>query len=876
MWKLSYVLILAGAVSAQTAVNPRNTLLLDQGWALQSSANVTGGGEVISKPGFRADKWYPATVPSTVVGVLVADKVYPDPFYSMNLRSIPGTAYKIGTNFSNSAMPEDSPFRVSWWYRKELVLPAGLGENVFLNFDGINFRANIWVNGRRIADSKQVAGAYRTYDFDITSLVKRGKPAAIAVEVFPPGPGDLAITWVDWNPMPPDKNMGIWRDAFITSTSGAVALRYPQVITKVDMPALDRARLTVSAELRNLSRVGVRAELSGTIEKVRFTQAVELAPGETKTATFTPEKFPQLVFTKPRLWWPVQMGAQNLYDLSLEVRLAGRASDGESVRFGIREVTSEMTPENHRVFKVNGRRVLIRGGGWAPDMLLRPSAERELAEIRYVKDMNLNTIRFEAKTESRRFLQVCDREGILVMAGWCCCDHWERWKQWDDEDRQIAVESQRDQIRRLRNHPSLLVWLNASDGPPPADVERRYVEVLKALNWPNPYLSSATATPTEVTGPTGVRMTGPYDWVPPSYWYVDTKRGGAYSFNTETGPGPAIPPVESLRRFLPPDHLWPIDDYWNYHAGGSTFSTIKLFTGSLSARLGAPSKLEEFVWKAQLMAYEGQRAMFEAYGRNKYGSTGVIQWMMNNAWPSLIWHLYDYYLRPAAGYFGTKKACEPLHIQYSYDDRSVVVVNGYQREFKGLRASAVVYNLDMAEKFSQRVSVDALADSTNRVLTVPEIKGLTPAYFVRLLLQDSAGKEVSSNLYWLSAKPEVLNHAKGQWYYTPVESFADLTALNGMPAVDLKVSATAGAAGKEQVARVTLENPTKNLAFFIRLRVTNGPGGEEFLPVIWQDNYLALLPGERRDVSATYQGGGARQAIEVDGWNITPRSHALK
>jgi exo-1,4-beta-D-glucosaminidase len=641
MWKLACVLVLAGAVSAQTTGSARNTLLLDQGWTLQSAANVTGGGEVLSKPGFRADKWYPATVPSTIVGVLVANKVYPDPFYGMNLRSIPGTTYKIGTNFSNSAMPEDSPFRVSWWYRKELVLPARFGESVFLNFDGINFRANIWVNGRRVADSKQVAGAYRTYEFDITSVVERGKPAAIAVEVFPPGPGDLAITWVDWNPMPLDKNMGIWRDAYLTSASGAVALRYPQVITKVDMPALDRARLTVSAELRNLSKAGVRAELSGTIEKVRFTQAVELAPGETKTATFTPEKFPQLVFSKPRLWWPVQMGAQNLYDLSLEVRVAGRASDRESVRFGIREVASEMTAENHRVFKVNGRRVLIRGGGWAPDMFLRPSAERELAEIRYVKDMNLNTIRFEAKTESRRFLEICDREGILVMAGWCCCDHWERWKQWDEEDREIAVQSQRDQIRRLRNHPSLLVWLNASDGPPPADVERRYVEVLKALNWPNPYLSSATATPTEVTGPTGVRMTGPYDWVPPSYWYVDTKRGGAYSFNTETSPGPAIPPVESLRRFLPPDHLWPIDDYWDYHAGGGTFSNIKLFTNSLSARLGAPSKLEEFVWKAQLMAYEGQRAMFEAYGRNKYVSTGVIQWMMNNPWPSLIWHLYD-------------------------------------------------------------------------------------------------------------------------------------------------------------------------------------------------------------------------------------------
>jgi exo-1,4-beta-D-glucosaminidase len=864
-----WLFILAVSATAQTTTGARNKTLLDQGWALQSSAEVKGGGEVISTTGFRPEKWYPATVPSTVVGTLVTNKVYPEPFFGMNLRSIPGTAYAIGTNFSNSEMPQDSPFRVSWWYRKEFVPPAG--ENVFLHFNGINFRANIWVNGKRIADSRQVAGAYRMYEFDVTPLVVRGKPNVLAVEVFPPTPRDLAITWVDWNPMPPDKNMGIWRDAYLTTTIGAVALRYPQIVTNVDMPSLATARLAVSAELRNLSKVSVKATLAGRIEQIRFSQDVELAAGETKVVTFTPDKYPQLVIAKPRLWWPVQLGAQNLHDLSLEARVAGRASDQESLRFGIREVTSELSPEKYRIFKVNGRRVLIRGGGWAPDMLLRPSAERELAEIRYVKDMNLNAIRFEGKTESSRFLEACDREGILVMAGWCCCDHWERWKQWDGEDQEIAVTSLRDQIRRLRNHPSLFVWLNGSDNPPLPDVERKYVVTLTALNWPNPVLSSATATPTEVTGVTGIRMTGPYDYVPPSYWYVDTKRGGAYSFNTETSPGPAVPPVESLRRMLPADHLWPIDEYWEYHAGGNVFKNIRLFSEALTARHGKPTKLEDFVWKAQLMAYEGQRAMFEAYARNKYQSTGVIQWMMNNAWPSLIWHLYDYYLRPAAGYFGTKKACEPLHVQYSYDDRSVVVINSQAREFKGLRASATVYNLDLTEKFRQQATVDAGPDSSNRVLTIPEIKDLSTTYFVRLELKDSAGKLVSSNFYWLSTRPEVLDDAKGQWYYTPVKQFADFTAMNSMPKVELKVSA----AQDGRAVRVAIENPSRSLAFFVRLKVTDGPGGEEFLPVIWQDNYISLLPGERREVTAAYQ-RGSKPTVEVDGWNIAPRSYPVK
>jgi exo-1,4-beta-D-glucosaminidase len=849
-------------------------MLLDRGWALQSSAKVREGGETISKTSFRPDTWYPATVPSTVLGVLTADKVYPDPYYGMNLRSIPGTTYPVGTNFSNSETPPDSPFGVSWWYRKEFSPPTG--ENVFLHFDGINFRANIWVNGRHIANSRQVAGAYRAYEFDVTDVLVRGKTNALAVEVFPPTPGDLALTWVDWNPMPADKNMGIWRDAYLTSTSGPVALRNPQVITKLDMPSLAAARITVSAELRNLSTSGIKATLAGRIEKIRFSQEVEMAAGETRLVSFTPDRYRQLVIDKPRLWWPVQMGAQNLYDLRLDASAGGRTSDEDSVKFGIREITSELTADKHLLFRVNGSRVLIRGGGWSTDMLLRASQERELAEIRYVKDMNLNTIRFEGKTESRRFLEATDREGILVMAGWCCCDHWERWKDWDGEDHEIAVSSLRDQIRRLRNHPSLLVWLNGSDGPPPADVERRYLATLKAENWPNPVLSSAAAAPTELTGPTGVRMTGPYDYVPPSYWYVDTKRGGAHGFIAETSPGPAIPPVESLRKMLPAGHLWPIDEYWNYHAGGNVFKDIHIFSEALAARHGKPAKLEDFVWKAQLMAYEGQRAMFESYGRNKYNSTGVIQWMMNNAWPSLIWHLYDYYLRPGAGYFGTKKACEPLHIQYSYDDRSVVIVNSYPRPLNGLRVSAAVYNADMSQKFSQRASLNVQPDSSTRVLYIPEIVGLTTAYFVRLSLEDSSGRPVSSNFYWLSTKPETLDETKGEWYYTPVKQFADYTAMNSMPSVELKVSGSVSSGGREQLARVTVENPSSNLAFFVRLKLTNGEGGEEFLPVIWQDNYFTLMPGERREVTVSFQGGGAKPSIEVDGWNIVPKSYAMK
>ena len=282
--------------------------------------------------------------------------------------------------------------------------------------------------------------------------------------------------------------------------------------------------------------------------------------------------------------------------------------------------------------------------------------------------------------------------------------------------------------------------------------------------------------------------------------------------------------------------------------------------------------------KAQVMAYDGERAMFEAYARNKYDSTGVIQWMINNAWPSTIWHLFDYYLRPGGGYFGTKKACEPLHIQFSYDNRSVEVVNDFYREFKGLVASVEIYNLDMTLKYSKNATpaLDIPANGKQRVLVLPEPAGLTSTYFVSLKLADASGKLLSSNFYWLSTKPDTLGEPKegSSWYYRPTEQYADFTALNELPRVDLNLSARSERRGEEGVTRVTIENPSKSLAFFVRLKV-NQPGGEEILPVIWEDNYVSLLPGEKREVSATYaadQLRGSQPVVELQGWNVTPKT----
>jgi exo-1,4-beta-D-glucosaminidase len=369
-------------------------------------------------------------------------------------------------------------------------------------------------------------------------------------------------------------------------------------------------------------------------------------------------------------------------------------------------------------------------------------------------------------------------------------------------------------------------------------------------------------------------MSGPYEYVAPNYWLLDKQNGGGYGFNTETSPGPAIPPIESLREFIPADKLWPMNEVWDYHAGGGQFKNVKVFTKALEGRYGPAKSLEDYVWKAQLMTYEAERAMFEAYGRNKYTSTGVVQWMLQNAWPSTIWHLYDYYLRPAGGYFGAKKACEMLHIQYSYDDSSIVVVNSYYQEFKGLKATAKVYALDLSEKYSKTQSLDAPPDSSSKVFVVPEVPGLSATYFVRLTLTDSEGKLVSSNFYWLSTKPDESDWAASKWYVTPIKSYADLTGLQTLPKVNVKLSSHPEQKNGGDATVVTVENPTSHLAFFVHLRITKGQEGEEILPILWEDNYFSLLPGEKREVTATYaheELGGAAPVVHVEGWNVASK-----
>ncbi|HMD55190.1 MAG TPA: beta galactosidase jelly roll domain-containing protein, partial [Phycisphaerae bacterium] len=391
-----------------------------------------------------------------------------------NLKSVPSTR-----------------FTVPWWYRNEFTIPSeSVDMQISLYFKGINYRANVWINGKKVADQSTFVGAYRDYAINISDAVHWGDvPNVVAVEVFSPDKNALGITFVDWAPTPPDHNMGIWQDVFL-EISGPVKLRYPHVLTDLDVDTLRTALLTPMVDLTNLTNQNVSGALTAVMANAVVSQNVTLGPGETRTVIFTPDQFPDLNFANPRIWWPWQLGNQEMYDAEFTfITHDGLLSDQISTTFGIRKVTSRLM-NGHRLFTVNGVDMVVLGGGYAPDLLQRRSPpDRPLwqeNQIRYVRDMNLNAVRLEGKLEDDAFYDLCDRYGILVLAGWCCCSPWERWKNWKQEQHDVAMASLHYQIRRARTHPALLVWLNGSDNHPPEDIESEYLKIEADLHWPCP------------------------------------------------------------------------------------------------------------------------------------------------------------------------------------------------------------------------------------------------------------------------------------------------------------------------------------------------------------------------------------------------------
>jgi len=847
---------------------------LHDDWQLQSACKITAEGSAISAAGFATDGWLKTSVPSTVLAAQVKAGVLPDPYFGDNLRKIPGTTYPVGHNFANIAMSPDSPYACAWWYRKQFNAPvlATKDNRFWLHFGGINYRGELWINGKKIADSTQIAGAYRTYDFDVTDAIVPGKPNVIAVKTTAPTEKDLGINWVDWNPCPPDKDMGLWGAVDLIET-GPVTVRSPIAITHFPDGSLNRADLTIYAELHNAGNSAIKGIVSGTAAGVKFEKPVELAARQDQTVVFSPEQFPALRIQNPKPWWPRQMGEPHLERLTISFSIQGHTTDEQSVNFGIREITSEQTSNGSRLFRISGKPILIRGAGWSQDMLLRTDENRLRSQLDLVQDMNLNTIRLEGKLETEDFFRLADQRGILVMLGWCCCDHWEHWKDWTPQDLTIATASLRSQMLRLRHHASLLVWLNGSDNPPTPEVEKAYLQVESETHWPNPILSSATQAPTTVTGESGVKMTGPYDYVAPSYWYYATRFGGAVGYNTETSPGPAISSLASRKLFLSDPEAWPPTADWSLHYGGGEFANLKVFDAAMEAVYAKPNSAGDYERMANTMEYDSERAMYEAYSKNKYTSTGVVQWMLNNAWPSMIWHLYDYYLDTGGGYFGAKKACEPLHIQYAYDDRAIDVVNSTYSEAGDLRAEVHVYGLAWNELYNSTATVTARSDSSQRVFTVPAnlYSGPERLLFIDLSLADAAGRTVSHNFYWVPTTLTTFDWEGTDYTHTPASHHEDLTALTHLATAQIDARAEISTARGREI-RLHLANKSNTLAFQVRAAVRT-PSGGLIAPVLWSDNWIELKPGESTTLTAQLPADDNNSpTVQVEGWNVAPMS----
>ena len=853
-------------------------------WEIQSSSKAPESGTEISATGFSTHGWYPVSARATVMAGLLENGKYENVFYSDNLRA--------------AAEPESSgvAFVVPWWYRTEFTVGEGTqGIHTLLRINGMIPSADVWLNGQLVAEHTDVAGAYPIHEIDVTRWTHAGVNT-LALRVHPGDPRtDLTMGWVDWNPTPPDNNMGPWRGVEIVRT-GPVQLLFPQVASTLSLPDLARAALTVKVEARNLDASAAHdATISGAVAGVSLKRTIHLAPGEMQAVLFSPKSDTALNLNRPKVWWPVGLGDHPLYHLEMDAAVDGASSDKAGTTFGIRSVSSHLTRDGYVQFVINGKPVLIRGAGWAPDMFLRDDPKRMEAEFSYVLNLGLNTIRSEGKLEDARFYDLADRDGIMILAGWECCDKWEAWAKtggepWDAADMKVAEASTASEARLLRNHPSVIGFLIGSDNAPPPPISKVYVDSLHARDWSLPIIAAAVPQGTPETGPSGMKMAGPYSWIPPAYWYAD-KLGGAFGFDSEVSAGASIPLLDDLTRMLAPQELealWKYPDLRQYHASAawSVFATLTPFDTALAKRYGAPKSLEDYVNKAQLDNYDNVRAQFEAFNAHMDApkpSTGVIYWMLNNAWPSLHWHLYDYYLNPAGAYFGARIANEPVHIQYTYDTRAIMVINHTLTKLRGLQASIRVRNLDGSVRYERRLQgIDLPGNGTRQLTVLPAVAGLSSAYFIELELSSAKSQSISRNVYWLSTQTDELDWANSNWYLTPVTRYADLTALQSLPTATSEARATMRR--EEGVAQVTLTVPSssKAVALFQHVTIKQSAGGEPVVPILWSDNDVTLWPGESVTLTARFTSSGAPSSIsaarpaplfvEVRGWNVPTQS----
>ncbi|MBQ8855787.1 MAG: glycoside hydrolase family 2 [Bacteroidales bacterium] len=838
-----------------------NDFTITDGWKIQSSEVIGKTGDILSsgKP-CSGTSWYDASVPSTVLGTLTMNGLYADAF--------------TGTNYDKVIDRDD--FKSSWWYVNEFEMPALKdGQRIMLDFEGISYSAEVWLNGTKVAARDHMKGPFRIFRYDVTDLIAENN--ILAVEVFRAEDGDFNIGFVDWNPRPADENMGIFRPVWVRY-SDAVSVTNTAVKSKVNTKTLKEAWLTVETTLKNMSDIPVEGVLEYKYEGKTFGYPVVLAAGEEKIVTVDASDSRIFHVRNPRLWWSHDLGNPEMSEMEVAFVTDGKESDSQHVDFGIRQIEDYMTDEGHRGFILNGRKVLIKGAGWTDDIFLRNPDSRNEIELDYVKDMNLNTVRFEEVWgTSQNVYDLCDRKGLLALVGWSCFWEWEVYSRTpndqfgcirEEDDMDMIAESWRDQIVWLRNHPSIIAWYSGSDMLPRPALEQRYLDILPEID-DRPYVGAAKALTSELSGKTGMKMVGPYDYEAPAYWYSKEAPGGAFGFNTETGIGAQMPMKESIVRMIPADKLWPLGKEYDYHCttAGEAMHSLDVLKEVVEKRYGSSDNLDDFLLKAHHLDYDGTRAMFEAFRVNRPRSTGLIQWMLNSAWPSVYWQLYDWYLVPTASYWSVKKGCELQQLVYNYGDRHVYAVNDGADDCR-YTACAEIYDIDgkLTGEFSSAVEMPS--DSPVKLFEVPSCETVS---FMFLTLRDKSGKEVASNTYCLSPVEDVHDWANYNWIRIKLLQHADYSALDSLK--EAGVAASVKTAGDE--VKVTLTNDSDVVAFFVRMALKNADG-ELVTPVFWDENFVSLKPGETRTYTCRMEGHAAEGLnVEVSGWNVPLVAKAL-
>ncbi|MBQ0148979.1 MAG: glycoside hydrolase family 2 [Bacteroidales bacterium] len=889
-----YLTVLAASLFSLVSLSAQERITLDSkpfhdgsaSWTMARIADVDAPGEKISTADFDGSAWMEAIVPGTVLNTLVHNGVYPEPYHGVNnmIESgiIPDLA-DAGRDFYTS------------WFRTSFDVPESYaGKNVWLQMDGINYRAEVWVNGRLLST---INGMFMQDIIDVTSVIKVGGTNVLAVKVYPvdvPGTkmpktwgaigewhngGDgniglnttmlMSVGW-DFTFMDGirDRNTGIWKGVSLYAT-GALDLRHPFIRSELSHPAYDKAKETVSVTVVNpsTSMEDVRCTVSGEIvgEGITFSKDVRIMRGGQQEVTFTPEEFSQLVIDSPRLWWPVNKGPQNLYDLRLSVSVNGKVCDTVSTRFGIREIVSDQnTPDNSRVFYVNGKRIFVRGSNWIPEAMLRMTDERTEAELRYSRQSGINLLRLWGGgiEESETFYRLCDELGLMVWQ-----EFWMTGDTRHPQDQPMYLANVASCIRRIRNHPSLAYYVCSNESTEVTGMP----ELVASLDGTRGYQTQSECD--------GIHDGSPYKQVNQMRHYENTAsdRGSRVDgFNPEYG-SPCLPLVQELREMMDEKDLWPINkEVWDY-LDGNGFSLVTTMYKDMVNQYGESSSIDEFAQKAQFVGAMNYKSIWEVWNYNKLGygdrfASGVLFWFHNSAIRHVGSMMWDWSLEPMASLYAAQNALEPLHAQFDYLKNTVSVVNDYYKAFTGYKVKAQIYDIKSRKVSEKTASVDLPEDGVaNDVLTLEFPETLSQVHFIKLYLYDEKGALVSSNFYWRSK-----DRYEGKKTLTgPTTSgFQTISELG-------KASVRYTYKTREENGRffvdITMKNRSSNISFFDQIEMV-GPDGSHIRPSFYTDNFFSLMPGEQKSVTVETALRNTEDGVTLrfSGWNTDTVTYTLK